>query len=169
MAPFARASRQIRSRNTLLNWKALKRVCRYLRGRPRLTYVYKKQDVKTIAAYVDTDWAGCERTRKSTSGGAVMLGQHALKHWSSTQPIVSLSSGEAEFYAAGPAAARLLYHVYLLRELGRTPRATRACDSSAARGVRILCITACAEQRKAPGGRRRPQEMPGRPRRLLEA
>ena len=47
----------------------------------------------------------------------------------------SISPGEAEFYAAGSAAARLLYHVYLLRELGVKPRATLACDSSAARGV----------------------------------
>ena len=38
------------------------------------------------------------RTRKSTGGGCPMLGQHLLKSWSSTQAVVSLSSGEAAFY-----------------------------------------------------------------------
>ena len=73
--------------------KALKRLGRYLGGRPRLVYTHRRQEVDTIDVHVDTDWAGCVRTRKSTSGGAVMLGKHAIKHWSSTQPSVSLSSG----------------------------------------------------------------------------
>ena len=52
--------------------------------------------MKYISVYVDTDWAGCFKTRKSTSGGAIVRGGHLLKHWSSTQQTVVLSSGEAE-------------------------------------------------------------------------
>ena len=62
-------------------------------------------------------------------------GRHVLETWTQGQQLIALSSGEAELYAVGSAAARLLYHVYLLRELGHKPRATVACDSSAARGV----------------------------------
>ena len=86
--------------------KALKRIGRYFCGRPRLVYVYRRQEVRAINVYVGIDWAGCERTRKSTSGGVVMLGRHCIKHWSSTQPSVSLSSGEAEFYGLPEAPAR---------------------------------------------------------------
>ena len=48
------------------------------------------------AVFADTDFAGCMRTRRSTSGGCVMRGSHLLYHWSSTQTTVALSSGEAE-------------------------------------------------------------------------
>ena len=78
-------------------WKALKRLCRFLNGAPRLVYSYRLQSVECIDVYTDADWAGCPKTRKSTSGGCVLFGRHAVKHWSSTQASVALSSGEAEF------------------------------------------------------------------------
>ena len=48
-------------------FQVLKRLCRYLVGTPRLVYVFPLQAVDSIDIYVDTDWAGCPRTRKSTS------------------------------------------------------------------------------------------------------
>ena len=74
----------------------VKRVVRYLKGESRVVYEYNWQNLKNISVYVDTDWAGCFKTRKSTSGGAIMRGGHLLKHWSTTQQTVALSSGEAE-------------------------------------------------------------------------
>ena len=44
----------------------------------------------------DSDWAGCLKPRKSTSGGVTMRGAHALRHWSATQATVALSSAGAE-------------------------------------------------------------------------
>jgi hypothetical protein len=75
------------------SWQALKRICRFLNGLPRLVYVYPHQEVHSIDVHTDTDWAGCPRTRKSTSGGCVLFGKHTMKHWSSTQPSTALSSG----------------------------------------------------------------------------
>ena len=72
------------SKPTENSWNALGRLCRYLTGLPRLVYTYGWQDVDAIDVYTDTDWAGCPRTRKSTSGGCVMLGKHAIKTWSTT-------------------------------------------------------------------------------------
>ena len=69
---------------------------RYLKGEPRVVYEYNWQNHEDISVYVDTDWAGCFKTRKSTSGGAIMRGGHLLKRWSSTQQTIALSSGEAE-------------------------------------------------------------------------
>eukprot|EP00974_Lingulodinium_polyedra_P082078 7946493-Lingulodinium_polyedra.AAC.1 len=52
--------------------------------------------VKALLVMTDSDWAGCARTRKSTSGGVVMRGRHLIKHWSGTQSTAALSSAEAE-------------------------------------------------------------------------
>ena len=82
------------SKPTKHAWSALKRLCRYLVGLPRLVFKYASQTVGSIEVFTDTDWAGCPRTRKSTSGGAITLGSHTIKHWSSTQPTTALSSGE---------------------------------------------------------------------------
>ena len=120
---------------TSLGWQAAKRLGRYLVGKPRLVYTYRKQELNGIDVYVDTDWAGCVKTRKSTSGGAIMLGRHCLKHWSSTQPSTALSSGEAEFYGVVRGAGHGLGFQALLRDLGITAKLRLWTDSSAALGI----------------------------------
>ena len=67
---------------------------------PRIRYDSDERKLDTILVYVDSDWAGCKSTRKSTSGGAVTWGGGLLKSWSRSQGPVAISSGEAEFYAA---------------------------------------------------------------------
>ena len=75
----------------------LKRLVRYLIKRPRLVYHYYWQDSNAdLNVMVDTDFAGCRVTRRSTSGGAALRGGHCIRHWSSTHPTIALSSGEAE-------------------------------------------------------------------------
>ena len=81
---------------TDLAMSALKRLGRYLKSRPRLVFTLPFQSASTWDVYSDTDWAGCPRTRKSTTGGCLMLGSHVIKSWSSTQASLALSSGEAE-------------------------------------------------------------------------
>eukprot|EP00969_Alexandrium_andersonii_P021596 945476-Alexandrium_andersonii.AAC.1 len=49
-----------------------------------------------LRVYVDTDFAGRLRARRSTCGGVCVRGAHAIKHWSTTQTTIALSSGEAE-------------------------------------------------------------------------
>ncbi len=116
-------------------WRALKRLCRYFSGAPRLVYEFKQQSVGCIDTYTDTDWAGCPRTRKSTSGGVVMLGQHTMKHWSSTQTSTALSSGEAEFAGVIRGAGQGLGYQSLLKDLGITAPLRVWTDSSAAIGI----------------------------------
>ena len=71
---------------------------RYLKGSPRLVYNYPWQPENALDVFVDTDFAGCQSTRRSTSGGVALRGAHLIKHWSSTQKAVTLSSAEAELY-----------------------------------------------------------------------
>ncbi len=120
---------------TAHSWKSLKRLCRYLAGSPRLVYVYRKQKVDCVDIYTDTNWAGCPKTRKSTSGGAVLLGQHTIKHWSSTQTSVALSSGEAEFNGVVRGAGQGLGYQALLGDLGVSVPLRLWTDSSAAIGI----------------------------------
>ena len=97
--------------------------------------MYKQQTVDQIDVYTDTDWAGCPKTRKSTSGGAVLLGQHTIKHWASTQASVALSSGEAEFGGVIRGAGQGLGYQALLADLGVDVPLRIWTDSSAAIGI----------------------------------
>jgi len=114
---------------------ALKRLGRYLLGHKRMVYAYPFQRADGIDVYSDTDWSGCPRTRKSTSGGCIMIGSHCIRTWSSTQPSVTLSSGEAEYYGLVKAAGAGLGHQSLLSDLGINLPVTAWTDSSAAVGI----------------------------------
>ena len=120
---------------TELGWTALKRLGRYIVGRPRLIHHFPYQEATGLEGYSDTDWAGCLRTRKSTSGGLLLLGDHVLKTWSSTQASVSLSSGEAEFYGVVRASGIALGHQSILKDLGYSVPVRIWTDSSAAIGI----------------------------------
>ena len=103
---------------TELALKAQKKLGRYVVSHRRLVFQYPWQTVEKIDAYSDTDWSGCPKTRKRTSGGCLMLGKHLIKSWSSTQASVSLSSGEAEFYAVAKASRICLGHQSLAKDRG---------------------------------------------------
>ena len=64
-----------------------------------------------------------------------MVGQHAVKHWSSTQQSISLSSGEAEFAGVIRGAGQGLGYQALLRDLGVELPLRVWTDSSAAIGI----------------------------------
>ena len=103
------------------SWQQLKRAVRYLHGCDRLVQQFFQQDMpERLPVYTDSDFAGCQRTRRSTSCTQFFLGSHLVKCTSKTQAIVSLSSGEAEFYAAVSRAAAGLGVRSLLFDLGQT-------------------------------------------------
>ena len=115
---------------------ALKRLSRYLLGRPRLVMHFCWQEApKFLEVYTDSDWAGCVRTRRSTSGGALMRGRHVLKTWCGTQATVALSSAEAELIAAVRGAAEGLAARSLAEDFGDICRLRVHVDSSAAIGI----------------------------------
>ena len=113
----------------------LKRVVRYLAGEPRLVYRYAWQLSRDLAVYVDTDFAGYFKTRKSTSGGCALIGTHLIKHWSSTQKVVTLSSGEAELAGIVKGSAEALGLQSLAQDLGISIDVRVYADSSAAIGI----------------------------------
>ena len=62
--------------------EAFKRVFRYLKGTIHMGLWYPKETSMALTAYSDADHAGCQDTRRSTSGGAQFLG-NKLVSWSS--------------------------------------------------------------------------------------
>jgi hypothetical protein len=116
--------------------EALKRLSRYLLGEPRMIVHFGWQDEpEHLDVYTDSDWAGCVKTRKSTSGGALMRGAHVLKTWCSTQTTIALSSAEAELIAAVRGAAEGLAARSLAEDLGSECKLRVHVDSSAAIGI----------------------------------
>jgi hypothetical protein len=120
---------------TTASWEKIKRVVRYLKGEPRLVYEYRWQGQEDLTVYVDTDWAGCHKTRKSTSGGAIVRGSHLLKHWSTTQQTIALSSGEAELKGILKGAAEGLGLQSVGMDLNTELSVHLYTDSSAAMGM----------------------------------
>eukprot|EP00435_Cladocopium_sp_Y103_P007958 s1954_g2.t1 len=114
----------------------LKRLARYVRHRPRMAQVFPHQ--KTINPFVmwsDADHAGCVKTRKYVSGGVLMfvlmLGGCCVKTYSKGQGVVSLSSGESEYYALLSAASSSLGEVSASKDWGLSPDLEVNMDASA--------------------------------------
>ena len=89
----------------------------------------------SLQAFTDSDWAGDKTTRKSTSGGVIMFGDHMLKSWSTTQQIVALSSGEAELYALIKGASQVKGMMTQFKEWGAEINGIIRTDASAAMGM----------------------------------
>ena len=117
----------------------IKKVVRFLKGLGQVVWKYYwqgEEEAGNIKVYVDSDWAGCKETRRSTSGGVVKVGRHVLRTWSSTQPTIATSSGEAELIAMADGAARGLGLKTVLSEMGMKVRLNivQVCtDSSVAK------------------------------------
>ena len=101
------------------DWDKLLRIAKYLVGRPRYVIKYAIQNhVYSLNCFGDSDFAGDVVTRKSTSGGIMCLGDHAIKTWSTTQSVIALSTGEAELYAINRTAAIGMGGQSILCDLG---------------------------------------------------
>ena len=90
---------------------------------------------KVLNVYVDTDFAGCKETRRSTSGGVAMLGGCCIKHWSKTQGTISLSSGEAELHGIAHGAAQALGIQSIMKDAGWKIEVHLHSDATAAIGI----------------------------------
>jgi hypothetical protein len=117
-------------------WKMVKRIGRYLVGRPRAVLKYEWQSRESpCMGFSDSDWAGCRKTAKSTSGGVIVRGTHFLKGWSRTQQCITLSSAEAELVAMCKLAAELIGVLSMLKDLGEIQTGTVLADSTAALAI----------------------------------
>lgn len=114
------------------HWKAVKRILRYLKLTQNNKLVFSKQPEK-IMAFVDADWASNEDTRKSCTGFIFMYGGAAVLWKSGRQPIVALSSTEAEYIALGAAVQEAMWIRQLAMEVTKmTPKIAIHVDNQSA-------------------------------------
>ena len=116
--------------------KKIKRLGRYLLHKPRMVQEYEWQGrANEIDAFTDSDWAGCARTGKSTSGGVIRVGTHMIKSWCRTQKTVALSSGEAELTAMVKTTCEAIGISALMKDWGDEKEVLVFADSNAALGI----------------------------------
>ena len=88
-----------------------------------------------MTTYSDSDFAGNKETRKSTSGGMILMGGHFVKSWAKTQSTVALSSAEAELYGIAKATAEFLGIRSMCHDWNIERETTLFADASAAIGI----------------------------------
>nr|GEU61198.1 retrovirus-related Pol polyprotein from transposon TNT 1-94 [Tanacetum cinerariifolium] len=79
---------------------AMKRIFRYLKGQPKLDLWYPIDSPFDLEAYSDSDYAGANLDRNSTTRGCQFLGRRLISWQCKKQTIVATSTTEAEYVAA---------------------------------------------------------------------
>ena len=101
---------------------AAERVLRYLAGTREKGLLYGRRHCPdgsvSVSAFADADWGSDKKDRKSVSGWIARLNGDPVCWASKKQSCVSLSTCEAEIYAAGDAVKELLWLRGLMQELG---------------------------------------------------
>jgi len=120
------------ARPTELHLQAAKRILRYLKGTIDYGIFYKKNGNKQLIAFTDSDYAGDIEDRKNTSDYVFILSGGAVSWSSKKQPIVTLSTTEAEFVAAAACACQAIWMRRILEKLNHEQEGctTLMCDNS---------------------------------------
>nr|GFB92602.1 uncharacterized mitochondrial protein AtMg00810-like [Tanacetum cinerariifolium] len=88
---------------------AVKRIFRYLKGKPNLGLWYLKDSSFDLVAYSDSDYPGASLDRKSTTWGCQFLGCRLISWQCKKQTVVDTSSTEAEYVVAASCCAQVLW------------------------------------------------------------
>jgi hypothetical protein len=110
----------------MVHWKAVKHLFRYLKGTLVMKLEYNPDsliDKDIFITFSDADHGGDKDCGKSMSGYMVKLGTGVVCWRSKLQPVVTRSTMEAEYFAAGAAGMEICWMQNLLKELGYTPSA----------------------------------------------
>ncbi|GJR54379.1 putative ribonuclease H-like domain-containing protein [Tanacetum coccineum] len=88
---------------------AVKRIFKYLKGKPNLGLWYPRESPLNLEAFSDSDYGGSNLDRKSTTGGCQFLGQRLISWQCKKQTIVATSTTEAEYVAAAHCCGQVLW------------------------------------------------------------
>jgi hypothetical protein len=99
---------------------AVKRIIKYVNANINYGICFSRETNLVLTGYSDADWAGNADDRKSTSGGCFYVGTNLVAWMSWKQALISLSTAEAEYIAAGSCCTQLLLMKKLLCDYGFT-------------------------------------------------
>ncbi|GJX79459.1 hypothetical protein Tco_0327608 [Tanacetum coccineum] len=88
---------------------AVKRIFRYLKGKPKLGLWYLRVSSFDLEGYSDSNYAGANLDRKSTIRGCQFLGRRLISWQCKKQIIVTTSTTEAEYVATANCCRQVLW------------------------------------------------------------
>ncbi|GJZ52465.1 retrovirus-related pol polyprotein from transposon TNT 1-94 [Tanacetum coccineum] len=100
---------QCEAKPTEKHLNVVKWIFQYLKGTINMGLWYAKDTGMSLTAYADVDHAGCQDTRRSTSGSARFLGDKLVSWSSKKQKSTTISSIEAEYIALSGCCAQILW------------------------------------------------------------
>ncbi|GKB41600.1 hypothetical protein Tco_0886542 [Tanacetum coccineum] len=103
---------------TEMHLHAIKRIFKYLRGTINWRLWYPKDSCIALTAFADADHAGCQDTRRSTSGCMQLLGDRLVSWSSKRQKSTAISGTEAEYIAMSGCCAQILWMRSQLTDYG---------------------------------------------------
>ncbi|XP_038981708.1 secreted RxLR effector protein 161-like [Phoenix dactylifera] len=117
-----------------IHWEVAKRILRYVRGTIDYGIHYARVSNSSLVGYSDSDWSGSIDDSKITSGFVFHIGSGAISWASKKQPIVALSTAEAEYISLALAGCQALWLRWILQELkhSQNERTKLFCDNSSA-------------------------------------
>ncbi|GJU16977.1 putative ribonuclease H-like domain-containing protein [Tanacetum coccineum] len=92
-----------------LHLLVVKRIFRYLKGKPTLGLWYSRDSPFELVAYTDSDYVGATQDRKSTTGGCQFLGNSLISWQCKKQIVVATSTTEAEYVAIASCYGQVLW------------------------------------------------------------
>ncbi|GJU23197.1 putative ribonuclease H-like domain-containing protein [Tanacetum coccineum] len=98
---------QVTPKTSHLN--VVKRIFKYLKGKPNLGLWYPRESSFDLEAYSDSDYARANLDRKSTTSGCQFLGSRLISWQCKKQTIVATSTTEAEYVAAASCCGQVLW------------------------------------------------------------
>ncbi|GJU11757.1 retrovirus-related pol polyprotein from transposon TNT 1-94 [Tanacetum coccineum] len=129
---------QYQAKPTEKHLQAVKRIFRYLNGTINMGLWYSKDTDMSLTAYADADHAGCQDTRRSTSGSAQFLGDKLVSWSSKKQKSTAISSTEAEYIALSGCCSQILWMRSQLTDYGfKFNKIPLYCDNKSA--IALCC------------------------------
>jgi hypothetical protein len=109
-----------------------KMILRYVSGTLNFGLWYTQSEDNHLSGYTDSDFAGSLDDRKSTLGYAFHLGTNLISWASNKQPIVSISSAEAEYVVATSSSCQAVWLRILLNDMSHAKNETTPifCDNT---------------------------------------
>nr|GEV24692.1 hypothetical protein [Tanacetum cinerariifolium] len=88
---------------------AVKKIFRYLKGKPHLGLWYPKNSPFDLVAYSNSDYAGASLDKKSTTKGCQFLGSRLISWQCKKQTVIVTSFTKAEYVAGASCYAQVLW------------------------------------------------------------